>query len=314
VGTGFHPELSGRENIFLNGAILGMTKKEIAKKFDDIVAFSGIDKFLDTPVKRYSSGMYVRLAFSVAAHMDPDILIIDEVLAVGDAEFQKKCLGKMDQITKQEGRTILFVSHNMEAIKKLCNRCIVLNKGRKIFEGETEEALAAYRNMQNEGKLIANKGVFNKNRRGSGSLSFTGIEITDVDDKNRNIFNVGETVKFKMSYEVYQEMEGLHAVVSFNSSKTKELLTSIRHEIKKGEIKKGESGSITIEVKLDSICPGEYSLYFWLGDKGAVEQSGPLNYDVVDDMIGPLIVKSPDQLSETAYGYFTLASNIKIIR
>ena len=129
VGTGFHPELSGRENIFLNGAILGMTKKEIASKFDEIVTFAGIEQFLDTPVKRYSSGMYVRLAFSVAAHMDPDILIIDEVLAVGDAEFQKKCLGKMNDITQKEGRTILFVSHNMEAIERLCTRCILLNKG-----------------------------------------------------------------------------------------------------------------------------------------------------------------------------------------
>jgi lipopolysaccharide transport system ATP-binding protein len=144
VGTGFHPELSGRENIFLNGAILGMTKKEIARKFDEIVAFSGIEKFLDTPVKRYSSGMYVRLAFSVAAHMDPDILIIDEVLAVGDAEFQKKCLGKMDDITKKEGRTILFVSHNMGAIQQLCDRTIFLEKGKVISDGLTAQSIERY--------------------------------------------------------------------------------------------------------------------------------------------------------------------------
>lgn len=144
VGTGFHPELTGRENIFLNGAILGMTRKEIASKFDQIVEFSGIGQFLDTPVKRYSSGMYVRLAFSVAAHMEPDILFIDEVLAVGDAEFQKKCLGKMDEVTKTEGRTILFVSHNMDAVNRLCAKTILLDHGRIIASGNTSEVIGKY--------------------------------------------------------------------------------------------------------------------------------------------------------------------------
>lgn len=144
VGTGFHPELTGRENIFLNGAILGMTKREIVEKFDEIVAFAGIDKFLDTPVKYYSSGMYVRLAFSVAAHMEPDILLVDEVLAVGDAEFQKKCLGKMEEVTKKSGRTILFVSHNMAAIQSLCKKCILLEKGTIKSIGNTEEIINKY--------------------------------------------------------------------------------------------------------------------------------------------------------------------------
>jgi lipopolysaccharide transport system ATP-binding protein len=148
VGTGFHPELTGRENIFLNGAILGMTRKEIAKKFDEIVAFAGVEKFLDTPVKHFSSGMYVRLAFSVAAHMEPDILIVDEVLAVGDAEFQKKCLGKMSEITKKDGRTILFVSHNMGAIQQLCTKTILLEKGSVKRHGATEEVITAYLHME----------------------------------------------------------------------------------------------------------------------------------------------------------------------
>lgn len=144
VGTGFHPELTGRENILLNGAILGMPYREIAKKFDQIVEFAGIDKFLDTPVKYYSSGMYVRLAFSVAAHMEPDILIIDEVLAVGDSEFQKKCLGKMDEITKKDGRTILFVSHNMGAIEQLCKRTIWIDNGMIYDQGNTCNILKKY--------------------------------------------------------------------------------------------------------------------------------------------------------------------------
>ena len=143
VGTGFHPELTGRENIFLNGAILGMTKAEIRSKFDEIVAFSGVEKYIDTPVKRYSSGMYVRLAFAVAAHLEPEILIVDEVLAVGDAEFQKKCLGKMKDVSSQ-GRTVLFVSHNMAAVKSLCNRGVLMERGKVVFTGSADETVEHY--------------------------------------------------------------------------------------------------------------------------------------------------------------------------
>jgi lipopolysaccharide transport system ATP-binding protein len=149
VGTGFHPELSGRENIYLNGAILGMRKAEIKRKFDEIVSFSGVERYIDTPVKRYSSGMYVRLAFAVAAHLESEILIVDEVLAVGDAEFQKKCLGKMGQVSKSEGRTVLFVSHNMAAVKTLCNRGIVLANGQLIYENRQLEAVSFYQTNNN---------------------------------------------------------------------------------------------------------------------------------------------------------------------
>ncbi len=144
VGTGFHPELSGRENIYLNGSILGMKKREIDQKFDAIVDFSGVEKFLDTPVKYYSSGMYVRLAFAVAAHLEPEILIVDEVLAVGDAEFQKKCLGKMQQVASGEGRTVLFVSHNMSAVRQLCDRVIWLDQGKLLMEDKVETVVGAY--------------------------------------------------------------------------------------------------------------------------------------------------------------------------
>lgn len=144
VGTGFHPEMTGRENVYLNGAILGMTRKEITRKFDEIVAFSGVERYIDTPVKRYSSGMYVRLAFAVAAHLESEILIVDEVLAVGDADFQKKCLGKMGDVTKGEGRTILFVSHNMTAVKELCNKGILLNQGTLAYEGEMLNTIIEY--------------------------------------------------------------------------------------------------------------------------------------------------------------------------
>ncbi len=144
VGTGFHPELSGRENIFLNGAILGMSRVEIRKKFDEIVAFAEVEKFLDTPVKRYSSGMYVRLAFSVAAHLEPEIMIVDEVLAVGDAQFQQKCLGKMEDVSKNDGRTVLFVSHNMGAITALCQKGVLLSRGKVERSGPIDEVVANY--------------------------------------------------------------------------------------------------------------------------------------------------------------------------
>nr|WP_319375394.1 ABC transporter ATP-binding protein [uncultured Methanoregula sp.] len=184
VGTGFHPELTGRENIYLSGSILGMKKSEIDSKFDEIVKFSEIEQFIDTPVKRYSSGMYVRLAFAVAAHLEPEILLVDEVLAVGDASFQKKCLGKMGDVGR-EGRTILFVSHNMTAIKALCNRTIVINSGQVQFDGNTDEAVAYYLNAtsaSNE-RLIP---ISDRPREHYCSLRAKIIEISVISDEKKN--------------------------------------------------------------------------------------------------------------------------------
>lgn len=189
VGTGFHPELTGRENIFLNGAILGMTKAEIKKKFDEIVAFAEVEKFLDTPVKRYSSGMYVRLAFAVAAHLEPEILIVDEVLSVGDAQFQKKCLGKMEEVGK-EGRTILFVSHNMGSVDTLCNAGILLTSGEIEYQGDAVEAVKKYVANGDHGNVITNTKYFNEKVR------VTSTEINGSGDTNihlasdENVINV----------------------------------------------------------------------------------------------------------------------------
>jgi lipopolysaccharide transport system ATP-binding protein len=175
VGTGFHPELTGRENVYLNGAILGMTRAEIKRKFDEIVAFSEIEKFLDTPVKRYSSGMYVRLAFAVAAHLDPEILIVDEVLAVGDAEFQRKCLGKMEEVA-HSGRTVLFVSHNMAAIENLCRRCVLLKQGAVAFEGPTAQTLPKYLAdfLRPSSESLATR----TDREGSGSIRLLDVQVS----------------------------------------------------------------------------------------------------------------------------------------
>ncbi len=181
VGTGFHPELSGRENIFLNGAILGMTKQEIKSKFDEIVDFAGIERYIDTPVKRYSSGMYVRLAFGVAAHLEPEILIVDEVLAVGDAEFQKKALGKMKDVSEKGGRTVLFVSHNMAALKQLCNNGIVLENGNVVFDGKSNKAIEYYqkRNEINDDLNDHNKSIIGNIKVNHYSIQINSVSIND---------------------------------------------------------------------------------------------------------------------------------------
>jgi lipopolysaccharide transport system ATP-binding protein len=179
VGTGFHPELSGRDNIFLNGAILGMTKKEIKSKFDEIVDFSGVERYIDTPVKRYSSGMYVRLAFAVAAHLEPEILIVDEVLAVGDAEFQKKCLGKMKEVSVNDGRTVLFVSHNMAAVSSLTTECIFLNKGDLDFIGDTSSVVKKYLNF-----FAASAGEYFKSEKILNRPNITRVKVITSEDSN----------------------------------------------------------------------------------------------------------------------------------
>jgi len=205
VGTGFHPELTGRENIFLNGAILGMNRVEIKKKFDEIVEFSGIERFLDTPVKRYSSGMHVRLAFAVAAHLEPEILIVDEVLAVGDMEFQKKCLGKMEDISSRDGRTVLFVSHNLQAISTLTNKVILLNAGKKAFDGNTEDGIQKYLEHISSRDL-----VFTQDPSGKKPL-VTKVELKTTDINNVQVF--GEP--FRIDFEV-NAPEGIpSAVFSF---------------------------------------------------------------------------------------------------
>lgn len=204
VGTGFHPELSGRENIYLNGAVLGMTRKEIKKKFDEIVDFAGVEKFLDTPVKRYSSGMYVRLAFAVAAHLDPEILLIDEVLAVGDAEFQKKCLGKMDEVSKQ-GRTILFVSHNMAPIENLCNKCISLNNGSVSMIGIPSRVIQYYFNTFNTNTSSTSAIVDLLTLKRPLTTYITALKrlrLLNSRNEETNKFMMGECIVLEIEYEL----------------------------------------------------------------------------------------------------------------
>lgn len=203
VGTGFHPELTGRENIFLNGAILGMTRREIRSKFDEIAAFSEVEKFLDTPVKRYSSGMYVRLAFAVAAHLEPEILVIDEVLAVGDADFQKKCLGKM-RTMHTEGRTVLVVSHQMSMINALCDRGIVLKRGQIVFDGTTSDAVMHYLSQGGVGGSAQLDADEEGRVIGNSYARLHKAWLTRADDTPANAFDLDEPIKVWMEYTVLQ--------------------------------------------------------------------------------------------------------------
>jgi lipopolysaccharide transport system ATP-binding protein len=214
VGTGFHPELTGRENIFMNGAILGMSKAEIKSKFDEIVAFSEVERFLDTPVKRYSSGMYVRLAFAVAAHLEPEILIVDEVLAVGDAQFQKKCLGKMEDVAHRSGRTILFVSHSMAAIENLCNRCILLSKGQLAAQGETGMVLREYAQTSQSSQTIGDR----TDRGGDGKIRLTSFLMRAMDGQVVSSVQTGKTVLFEFEINNAEKNDLTGVLVAFGIS------------------------------------------------------------------------------------------------
>lgn len=215
VGTGFHPELTGRENIFLNGAINGMNKGEVKQKLDEIVDFAGIAKFLDTPVKRYSSGMHVRLGFSVAAHLDPDIMVVDEVLAVGDAEFQKRCIGKMDSVAK-EGRTVLFVSHNMSMIESLCERAVLLDSGSLIHDSEPRDTITRY---LSESSKVLEKIPLDKrtDRKGSGKVKTTGFRVLNENNEEVSSVRSGTNYRFEIEYvNTYQnKIDDVVASIAF---------------------------------------------------------------------------------------------------
>jgi len=208
VGTGFHPDLSGRENVFLNGAIMGMTKAEIRKKLDEIIAFSEIEKFIDTPVKRYSSGMYVRLAFAVAAHLEPEVLIVDEVLAVGDAAFQKKCMGKMNE-SKGQGRTVLFVSHNMHAIRQLCDKAIYLKAGRKIQEGSTAEVVESYLQDAPSSQSLASVAEIIAQLPPDPIFRLRSVDVTQGGRSDTNVIS-GKPIEIAIAYDVRQAVSGFH--------------------------------------------------------------------------------------------------------
>ncbi|HEX8334372.1 MAG TPA: ABC transporter ATP-binding protein [Segetibacter sp.] len=257
VGTGFHPELTGRENIFLNGAILGMSKAEIKKKFDEILDFAGVERYVDTPVKRYSSGMYVRLAFAVAAHLESEILIIDEVLAVGDSEFQKKCLGKMGEVSKGEGRTVLFVSHNMGSINTLCSRALVLSKGNIIFNGKTEEGIYHYlESVNNSSKLSA------LSINDAGLVNYiSSIVNVDEEERPRNEYGSNENINLKVEISINEYHPSVELALSL-LDKRKNRVFTIHEKLFGVYMATNERyKKIKVQIPQGFLAPGKYS---WL--------------------------------------------------
>ncbi len=264
VGTGFHPELSGRENIFLNGSILGMKRKEIQDKFDTIVDFSGVEKFLDTPLKHYSSGMQLRLAFAVAAFLEPEILIIDEVLAVGDAEFQKKCMGKMDEVA-HSGRTIIFVSHNLGAIKSLCQRAILLREGKIEMMDDASRTVEHY--LAHAPSAPGNQREFIDSA--DGRLHLKMPYWTDSKGKPVSTFVYGDDPRLCFEMELNEPIEGMIVGIALVTREGNRLFTSHSIDDKSLHLPEKIKGKITIEtnINLPTISPGVYEVIFGIKDK-----------------------------------------------
>jgi len=272
VGTGFHPELTGRENIFLNGAILGMTRAEIRAKFDEIVAFSEVERFLDTPVKRYSSGMYVRLAFSVAAHLEPEILIIDEVLAVGDAQFQKKCLGKMGEVSAKRGRTVLFVSHNMGAVAALCTKAVVLRGGEVVHPcGPTAAAVEAYLSDLGAATRISLRE--RKDREGAGHLRITGFSLHDAEGSPLQHFVSGQAMQFHIHYEALADRLPGRLTANFSiQTHAGFLVSNLSSEFTDAEfIDPPPQGTIRCRIQRLPLAQGNYLVNLLIRRNGEVE-------------------------------------------
>jgi ABC-type polysaccharide/polyol phosphate transport system ATPase subunit len=269
VGTGFHPELTGLENIYLNGAILGMTKAEIKRKLDEIIDFSGCALYIDTPVKRYSSGMTVRLGFAVAAFLEPEILVVDEVLAVGDAEFQKKAIGKMQDVSKGEGRTVLFVSHNMGSIKQLCTRAITLVNGQVGFDGNVSDAIDMY---LSDGLAVSETGIIPldmKRQYGTSQFKFTKVELLKAEGVQSKDFFFQEPIKVRVYFSVFSEMSNYNIMIKVGTHDGQRILLS---ELNSDALKnaglpeKLMQGDYTAEIEINTpLLPGSYSMYLGAG-------------------------------------------------
>lgn len=273
VGTGFHPEMTGRENIYLNGAILGMRKHEITRKLDEIIAFSGVERYIDTPVKRYSSGMYVRLAFAVAAHLESEILIVDEVLAVGDAEFQKKCIGKMNDVSKGEGRTVLFVSHNIASIQQLCNKGIILQNGELLMNGNISEVIDTYMaSAQKQNSSYAN-------RYGNKRVEFLDFQICDQIGNPTTEFFMGDDICIKIKIKFNENLK--HADIGINiKNNIEELITHVTNLDQEFHVSGNKNEIHDYVIKLEKIffSPNSYSI-----DLGLV--SGDEYYDLIESTL-----------------------------
>ncbi len=304
VGTGFHPELTGRENIFLNGAILGMTKAEIKSKLDEIVDFSGVTQFIDTPVKRYSSGMYVRLAFAVAAHLDPEILVVDEVLAVGDAEFQKKCLGKMGDISKQ-GRTVLFVSHNMNSITGLCGRAVLLEEGQVRLDGDVNKCVGRYLNRNLVQGAVADKDLIAKKMEGiikkdNPHIRFHQIALLDAQLNPRKSFSSDEDIVVSVTFECMMLVPNLFIFINICDENAIPILTTQNID------------NVQIAKKSRNVKQGIYSAQCILPKNIFGQKEFYISVDLVSEKTEHLIVKKILSFEVTfkSYDHYFSAPNV----
>lgn len=289
VGTGFHPELTGRENIFLNGAILGMSQAEIKRKFDEIVDFSGVEKFLDTPVKRYSSGMYVRLAFAVAAHLEPEILVVDEVLAVGDAEFQKKCLGKMDEVAKSRGRTVLFVSHNMGAILSLCDKGVFMENGELKYYGNTQLAVDAYL-LTNQTSQIQRVYTREQNVEGK-DLYLKSAHMNDSNNQIKADFDISEEIFIFLTIICKRKIPNLYGYFSVLNKQNEVFIESDTFDYPPNcldNLKEGEN-NFYLKINPFVLAHGDYIVYLSFAssfsDKFLVDVPGEILSFSISDAI-----------------------------
>lgn len=282
VGTGFHPELTGRENIYLNGTILGMGKAEITKKFDEIVNFAEVEKFLDTPVKRYSSGMYVRLAFAVAAHLEPEILIVDEVLAVGDIQFQKKCLGKIQDISESEGRTVIFVSHNVDAIQRLCSQCVMLERGQLIAYGNTTDIIVRYVSS-NSRRALPNEWIdlSNVSRAGTGEARFVAVHFSSLNEAFLFQPYADGPLEFSLAIESdsFRTVSSL-AVTLYDQAGVK-LVDANTGSIGRVISLQKSYNVVRIRIEQLHLNPGIYLLGFWLDSRG-INEEGSKTLDYIE--------------------------------
>jgi lipopolysaccharide transport system ATP-binding protein len=295
VGTGFHPELTGKENIYLNGAILGMTKKEISSKFDEIVDFSGVKKYVDTPVKRYSSGMYVRLAFAVAAHLEPEILIVDEVLAVGDAEFQKKAIGKMQSVSRS-GRTVLFVSHNLTAVEQLCTQGILMQNGMLTMEGKVHDITSAYKQMSvDENEL---------RRSGTRVIEFLEYKMTNMNGKTVDEVFLGDDFMVTATSKANDKIDFCDMTLDIRND-SNEFIGHINNADDCFEIKNISKGNITtVAVMVRNICfsPGTYYISLWLGNSYGT-------FDYIENCIR-FTIKQGDKFIQRPYPFDKRAKTV----
>lgn len=284
VGTGFHPELSGRENIYLNGAILGMRKREISRKLEEIVDFSGVERYIDTPVKRYSSGMYVRLAFAVAAHLEPEILVVDEVLAVGDAEFQKKAIGKMKEVNKEGGRTVLFVSHNMESILALTRKCILLRDGSVEMEGESNDVIDSYLNRFTQGikfEKVYDRSNWVPNQAEHLTRKLLLKEIKILNEKNTISVNESLRLQIKIKSQVQVTLNEVFIGFRLSNFFDEHICTGLTDA--GVTLLPQEERELAVEISKLNVPPGGYKFAVWIG-KGNLSNYGE-DYDSVFDVI-----------------------------